>query len=205
MSDERSTPISHLNRSVDENETINKVMDKYNHLNVQNRNEQSQVAMELMPRPVSSGDIMELPPLQPNQRDMEEQFENRDINQDLYILNARDPILVTQYESQLKKSKDYVKSQTLDPHEEEEYDEYEEEYEYVEEPLWRRWLNEMRIVVFIVIFVTLFFNCNFGIDKVLCRYRFFGNENYDCNWKGVLLKSILVGIFAYMAIRFVRV
>ena len=69
------------------------------------------MATNLMPRPQSSGDIMELPPIDMNQRNMEERFENRDFNSELYNMNARDPILVQQYDNQLKKSREFVHGQ----------------------------------------------------------------------------------------------
>ncbi len=208
--DDMSTPISRLGGGGDDSQIVSKILDKYNSLNDINRVEQSDMATQLMPRPQSSVDIMELPPIDMNQRNMEERFENRDFNNELYNMNARDPIMVQQYENQLKKSKDFVGGQAPinnmdgEGDEIEEYEEYEYD-NYEEEPLWRRWMNEARIVIFIVVFVTLFFNVNFGVDKVLCRYSFFGNENYDCNWKGVLLKSVLVGLFSYLAIRMIRV
>jgi hypothetical protein len=203
--DDMSTPISHLG-SRKSSQIASNIMDKYNSMNQMGHMEQADMATNLMPRPQSSGDILEMPPMDPSMRDLEEKFENRDVNQELYEMNARDPILVQQYNQQLKKTNDVLRTQAqVDQGEgEEEFEEY-EDVEYEEDPLWRRWLNEARIVIFIVIFVTLFFNVNFGVDKYLCRYSFFGNENYDCNWKGVLLKSICVGLFSYLAIRFLRV
>lgn len=204
MSDDRSTPISSLNNQ-DDSEVVSKVLDKYNHLS---QNDHGEMASSLMPRPQPSGDILEMPPLHPDQRQLEEKFENRDFNSDIYKLSARDPILVQQYDQQVRKSKDYQRSNQETSRgggEEEDYEDYDEYEVMEEEPYWRRMMNEMRIIFFIVLFVTLFFNCNFGVDKFLCKYPFFGNANYDCNWKGVLLKSILVGIFSYMAIRFIRV
>ena len=206
--DDMSTPISRLGSSDrrDSSRIASNIMDKYNSMNQMGHMEQQDMATNLMPRPQSSGDILEMPPMDSSIRDLEEKFENRDVNQQLYEMNARDPVLVQQYNQQLKKTNDILRTQAQvdQPEGEEEYEEY-EDMEYEEEPLWRRWLNEARIVIFIVIFVTLFFNVNFGVDKYLCRYTFFGNENYDCNWKGVLLKSMAVGIFSYMAIRFLRV
>jgi outer membrane protein OmpA-like peptidoglycan-associated protein len=205
--DDMSTPISRLGSSDrrDSSRIASNIMDKYNSMNQMGQMEQSEMATNLMPRPQSSGEILEMPPMDSSIRDLEEKFENRDVNQQLYEMNARDPILVQQYNQQLKKSNDLLRTQAqVDQEGEEEYEEY-EDMEYEEEPLWRRWLNETRIVIFIVIFVTLFFNVNFGVDKYLCKYSFFGNENYDCNWKGVLLKSICVGLFSYLAIRFLRV
>ena len=206
--DDMSTPISRLGSSDrrDSSRIASNIMDKYNSMNQMGQMEQADMATNLMPRPQSSGDILEMPPMDSSIRDLEEKFENRDVNQQLYEMNARDPVLVQQYNQQLKKSNDFLRSQAQvdQPEGEEEYEEY-EDVEYEEDPLWRRWLNEARIVIFIVIFVTLFFNVNFGVDKYLCRYSFFGNENYDCNWKGVLLKLICVGLFSYFAIRFLRV
>jgi len=207
--DDMSTPISRLGASDrrDSSRIASNIMDKYNSMNQMGHMEQADMATNLMPRPQSSGDILEMPPMDPSMRDLEEKFENRDVNKELYEMNARDPILVQQYNQQLKKSNDYLRTQAQvnQPEGEEEYEEYEDDEMIYEEPLWRRWLNEWRIVIFIIIFVTLFFNVNFGVDKYLCRYAFFGNENYDCNWKGVLLKSICVGLFSYLAIRFLRV
>lgn len=206
--DDMSTPISRLGSSDrrDSSRIASNIMDKYNSMNQMGQMEQSEMASNLMPRPQSSGEILEMPPMDSSIRDLEEKFENRDVNQQLYEMNARDPVLVQQYNQQLKKSNDILRTQAQvdQPEGEEEYEEY-EDMEYEEEPLWRRWLNETRIIIFIVIFVTLFFNVNFGVDKYLCKYSFFGNENYDCNWKGVLLKSICVGLFSYLAIRFLRV
>lgn len=206
--DDMSTPISRLGSSDrrDSSRIASNIMDKYNSMNQMGQMEQSEMATNLMPRPQSSGDILEMPPMDSSIRDLEEKFENRDVNQQLYEMNARDPVLVQQYNQQLKKSNDLLRTQAQvdQPEGEEEYEEY-EDMEYQEEPLWRRWLNEARIVIFIVIFVTLFFNVNFSVDKYLCKYSFFGNDNYDCNWKGVLLKSICVGFFSYLAIRFLRV
>ncbi len=203
--DDKSTSIQSLHQG-DDPEVVNQVMQKYNQISDLNRDDQMSMPAQLMPRPQSSGDIMELPPLHPNQQQMEQQFESRDMNQDLYRLNAQDPMLTQQFNQDMKKSRDFIQSQsTVDEGDYDEYEEDEYEEEVYKEPLWRRILNEMRIPFFIILFVFLFFNINFGFDKLLCRYPFFGNANYDCNWKGILLKAILVGVLSYISIRFLRV
>ena len=81
-----STPISHLSTSHSSGSgTVSKILDKYNSINEMGRNDQATMAAQLMPRPVPGGEIMELPPLDQNQMDMEERFENRDLKS--YPLN----------------------------------------------------------------------------------------------------------------------
>ena len=126
---DKSTSIQSLHQG-DDPEVVNQVMQKYNQISDLQRDDQMSMPTQLMPRPQSSGDIMELPPLHPNQQQMEQQFESRDMNQDLYRLNAQDPMLTQQFSQDLKKSRDFIQSQsTVD---EGEYDEYEED-EYEEE------------------------------------------------------------------------
>lgn len=202
-----STPISSLHgddrNSGDDNKFVNKLMDKYVALE---KNEQMDMANMLMPRPQPGGEMSELPPLDRNQRDMEEKFENRDLNKDLFQLNAQDPILMRQFEQELQNSRNYIKGQNMmeaPEMNEDDYDEY-EEMEY-EEPLWRKILNEVRIPIVIVIYIFLFFHINIGFDKLLCRYPFFGNQHNQCYWTGTLLKAVFVGIFSYITLRYIKI
>ncbi len=131
--DDMSTPISRLGASDrrDSSRIASNIMDKYNSMNQMGHMEQVDMATNLMPRPQSSGDILEMPPMDTSIRDLEEQFENRDVNKELYEMNARDPILVQQYNQQLKKSNDYLRTQAQvnQPEGEEEYEEYEDDAE----------------------------------------------------------------------------
>lgn len=208
MDDDKSTPISALNNGNDDSEVVSQVLEKYTNLNDNNRNDHQRMSQDLMPRPSPGGDIMQLDPINPNQRQMEERFENRDINAQLYNMNGQDPMLMQDYQRQLDKSNQYIRSQQREQmgDDEEEYEEY-EEIEYVDDqPAWRRTLNEVRIPVIIFIFVFIFFNKNFMVDKFICKYNFFGNpEHYECNWKGVLLKCVIVALFAYITIRFIKI
>lgn len=207
MDDDKSTPISSLGNSND-SEVVSQVLEKYNNLNDNNRYEHQQMTRDLMPISTPGSDSMELGPINPGQRQMEERFENRDMNAQLYNMNGQDPTLMQDYQRQLNKSNEYIRNERREQigDEGDEYDEY-EEIEYVDDqPAWRRTINEARIPIIIFIFVFLFFNKNFMVDKFICRYNFFGSsEHYECNWKGVLSKCIIVALLAYVTIRFIRI
>jgi len=204
-----STPISSLNSdsrdSRDDNKFVNKLMDKYVALE---KNEQMDVANMLMPRPQPGGEMMdELPPLDRNQRNMEEKFENRDLNKDIFQLNAQDPILMRQFEQELQNSRNFIKSQNMldapEGNDEDDYDEY-EEMEY-EEPLWRKILNEVRIPFVIIFYIFISFHINIGFDKILCRYPLLGNQHNQCYWTGTLLKAVMVGMLSYVTLRYIKI
>ncbi len=207
MSDDKSTPISALNNSSDDSEIVTQVLEKYNNLNDTNRQDHQMMANQLIPHS-SPRDLPELRSMNPGQDRMEEQFENRDMNSQLYRMNGQDPMIMADYNKQLQKSNEYIRSEKMNQQglDEDEYEEY-EEVEYVEEePLWRRTLNEVRIPLIIFIFVFIFFNRNFMIDKFICRYNFFGDsQHFECNWKGVLLKALIIAALSYLTIRFIRI
>ncbi len=207
MSDDKSTPISALNNSSDDSEIVSQVLEKYNNLNDSNRQDHQMMANQLIPQS-SPRDIPELRSMNPSQDRLEEQFENRDMNSQLYRMNGQDPMIMADYQKQLQKSKEYIRSERMNQQggDEDEYEEY-EEVEYVEEePLWRRTLNEVRIPLIIFIFVFIFFNRNFMIDKFICKYNFFGDsQHFECNWKGVILKALIVAGLSYLTIRFIRI
>ncbi len=209
MSDEKSTPISALNNSNDDSEIVSQVLEKYNNLNDSNRDEHSMMASQLVPNSTPR-DIPELRSMDPRQEIMEQQFENRDLNAQLYRMNGQDPMIMADFQKQLNKSKEYIRNEKMNQRnqngDEDDYEEY-EEIEYVEEePMWRRVLNEIRIPVIIFIFVFLFFNKNFMVDKFVCKYNFFGDaQHYECNWKGIFLKGFIVAILSYLTIRFIKI
>ncbi len=201
--DDRSTPLSSLNNQ-DDSEVVSQILEKYNNLQDTQKNDHEMMASQLMPRPLSGNELMDLPPLQPNQQVMENQFENRDLNSELYKMNGQDPIIMSEYNKQMQQTNSFLNQQTGPVEDDEEYVEYEEVND--EEPMWRKILNEVRIPLFMIIFIFIFFSSEIGFDKLICVYPFFGDStHYDCNWKGTLLKSFIVGILAYLSIRFIRV
>ncbi len=202
--DDKSTPISSLNNH-DDSEVVSQILEKYNNLQDTQKGDHEMMASQLMPRPLSGNELMDLPPLQPNQQMMENQFENRDLNSEMYKMNGQDPIIMSEYNKQMQQTNSYLRDQNpqvMD--DDEEYVEYEEIEDT--EPMWRKISNEVRIPVFIMIFIFIFFSSEIGFDKLICKYPFFGDStHYDCNWKGTLLKALIVGILAYLSIRFIRI
>jgi hypothetical protein len=179
--DDKSTPIESLNNIKDSPDVVNQVLSKYNGL--------------------QDGT---LPPLNSNLNQMEQNFENRNLNNEIYNLNSENVQYGDHYKNELNKTNQY--NQKIKQNYEDEYDEdeYEEEYEIIEQPLWRRILNEIRIPVFIFIFIILINNCYF--DKFLVsKIPFLGNQFNDCNTYGFFFKAFLASIISYLFIRFIRI
>lgn len=180
--DDRSTPINSLNNSSDDSEVVNNILSKYN--NIQDS---------------ASGT---LPPLNRNIPQMEDKFENRNLNNEMYNLKGNNVEYQQHYKNEQKRVSQYTKQdeEYEDDPSEEEY----EEYEVVEIPLWKRILNELRIPLFILIIVVLFSNCYF--DKFLInKIPIMGNQFNDCNTYGFVFKAVLISLLSYLLIRFVRV
>lgn len=176
--DEKSTPISSLNNKSDDSEVVNQILSKYNNLDN------------------NSGII---PPLNPNISNMENQFENRNLNQEMYNLNANNIAYNDHYQKEIQRTNQYANQNNDDN---EDYDEY-EEYEVVELPLWKRILNEIRIPFFIFLLILLLSNCTF--DKFLIKkIPILGNPFNECNTYGFLLKAFIISILSYIFIRFLR-
>ena len=184
--DEKSTPISSLNNKSDDSDVVNQILSKYNNL------QDGQTS---------------IPPVNNNVTQMETQFENRNLNQEMYNLNANNVAYKDHYQKELQRSNQYQKKdeEQYDGNDEndEGYEEDYEEYEVVELPLWKRILNEIRIPLFIFIFILAFSNCTF--DKMLLKkIPFLGNQFNECNTYGFLLKAFLISLLSYILIRFVR-
>jgi len=180
--DDKSTPIESLNNRGDDSEVVNNILQKYNGLHEGNN---------------------ELPPLNSNVSKMENQFENRNLNKEMYDRTASNVEYKEHYNNEKKRIDKYNREQ----YEDDEQDDYEDddydEYEMVEIPLWRRVLNEIRIPLFIFIFVIIISNCSF--DRMLLKkFPILGNEFNDCNTYGFLLKAFLISILSYLVIRFIR-
>lgn len=181
--DEQSTPIESLNRS-DDTEVVNNILNKYNNLQ----------------------DDGNLPPLNNKIPQMEQQFENRNLNQEMYQHSSNNVAFKEHYDNEVKRvSKQNKKVVQIDEDDEDSvYDDEDDEYEVIEIPLWRRILNEIRIPLYIFILIVIFNNCAF--DKFLIKkVAFFGNQFNECNTYGFLLKAFLISIFSYLLIRFVRI
>jgi len=183
--DDKSTPIESLNNRGDESEVVNQILSKYN--NIQDNNGQ-------------------LPPINNNIPKLEEKFENRDLNNEIYNLSSDNQQYKQHYQNEVKRTSKYNNP----PPEQEYEDEYEDEvqsdgdeYEIIEIPLWKRVLNEIRIPIFIFVFIVLFFNCSF--DKFLIgKIPKLGNQFNECNTYGFMFKAFIISVISYIFIRFIR-
>ena len=106
--EDKSTPIESLhNNNEDESEVVNKILSKYN--NLENNT--------------------------PTVEHMENQFENRNLNKEIYDLNSNNVAYEQHYKKELDRTKNLQNNDYEDEYEE---DDNEEEYEIIEIPLWRR-------------------------------------------------------------------
>jgi hypothetical protein len=182
--DDKSTPIESLNNRGDDSEAVNQILNKYNTL--------------------QDGSGM-LPPLDNELPKMEKQFEDRNLNQEIYNLSSNDVNYQNHYKKELQRTQQYnPRGQHNDDEYEQQYEDEYEEYEIVQVPLWKKIVNQIRIPFFIFLSILFLFNCSF--DKMLIsRISFFGNQYNECNTYGFLLKSFIVSIISYLLIAFIRV
>jgi len=177
--DDKSTPISALNNKSDDSEVVNQILNKYNNLQDGQTN---------------------IPPPNQNITQMEDQFENRNLNKEIYNLSGDN----VAYKEHHQKEMQRIAQQNQPQYEEEQYEEDYDEYEVIEVPLWKRIVNEIRIPFFIFLFIIIFSNCSF--DKFLItKVPILGNQFNECNTYGFLLKALLISILSYVFIRFIRV
>jgi hypothetical protein len=184
--DDKSTPIENLNNKVDDTEVVNKILSKYNNL------QDGQTS---------------IPPLNNNQPEMEQKFENRNINEEIYNLNSNNDAYNDHYQKEIKRTSNQYeeknKKNNIQEYDEEDYEDEYDEFEVVEIPLWKKILNEVRIPFFIFIFIILLSNSIF--DKfLLSKLPFLGNLFNEFNTYGVLLKAFIISILSYIFIRFIR-
>jgi hypothetical protein len=183
--DDKSTPISSLNNKSDESEVVNQILSKYNNLQDGQTN---------------------IPPLNNNIPIMENQFENRNLNQEMYNLNTNNVVYKDHYQKEVQRVKNYQQpnDQQDDDDNDDDYEDDYEEYEVVQVPLWKKILNEIRIPIFIFIFLLILSNCTF--DKFLIKkLPLLGNQFNECNTYGFLLKAFMISILSYICIRFIRI
>jgi hypothetical protein len=178
--DEKSTPIESLHNQSDDSEVVNQILNKYN--------------------------TLQNPPLQ-QQTELETNFENRNLNNEMYNINMDNSNVKQHYQkemSRLKKTQQYEDGDEDDQNEDEnEYEEEYEEYEVVENPLWKRVANDLRIPIIIFFLILFFFNPAF--DKFLIsKFSYFGNQYNECNTYGFLLKALIVSLLSYILIKYIK-
>jgi hypothetical protein len=180
MSDNKSTPISSLNNKKDDSTVVNDILSKYN--NLQENPEAT------------------LPPLNPSVPQMEKEFENRNMNDQLYNLNSDN----TQFKDHSLNEQTRI-SQMNKPPQEEYYDEEDyDEYEIQEMPLWKKIVNEIRVPLFIFLMIIVFMS-EFMNKTMIQKLPFLGNQFNEVNTKGFLVKAVLCSLVSYVLIRFIRV
>jgi hypothetical protein len=183
--DTQSTPIENLNNSHDDTKVVNQILDKYNTLQ-------------------SGGG--ELPPLNPSIPNMEKQFDNRNLNAEVFSHSSQNVAYQNDYNNEVQRTKQFQQQQQMQQQQPDEDDYEEDDYEEIEEevvPLWRKVLNELRIPIFIMVMVCLFFNKKF--EKFFVKsISFFGNQFNEVNGYGFTVLAFLVAFSSYLMIRFVR-
>jgi hypothetical protein len=209
---DKSTPIASLNNRPDDSEVVNQILTKYNTL----QDGQS-----------------DIPPQNPKTVEMENNFENRNLNQEMYNLKADNVAYNDHHKKEIQRTAQYQKNTNLnntrpntrpnnvqqnnvqpnnveyddEDEDEDEIDDdgnYEDEYEIIEVPLWKRIINEIRIPLFIFIFTIIISNSIFD-KQLIKRVAFFGNQFNECNTYGFLLKAFIIAILSYIFIKFVKI
>lgn len=136
MDDDKSTPISSLNNR-DDSEVVSQILNKYNNL------QDGQTSI-----PATNSNI----PV------MENQFDNRNLNQEIYNINSDNVQYNDHYQGELKRTtqQNNPYNQYDDEVDDNEDDDEYDEYEVVQTPLWKRVMNEVRIPLYIFIFILIF-------------------------------------------------
>ena len=187
-----ATPLDQLDDGPDmmdaDPEMANSILSRFNEMNVS-------------PEAGYHGD---LPPINPEIPMMEHDMEQRNMNRDLEEMRYMNP--VAHIEAQKQTAAHYQQQQQYEQDGGDEDEMYEDDYVEVEAtPLWKKILNESRIVVFVMIMVLFLFSAQF--NKLVTTYVPYFRLNmytYDTTTLGTVLKALLVGIFSYLLIRFVR-
>lgn len=189
--DSQSTPIESLN-SQDDSQAVNNVLAKFNNLQIPSQ-----------PSIGGSTSISELPPINRDIPQMEKQFENRNLNTEMYSHSSQNVAYENDYNNEMRRVSKYGnKAPQQEQYEDDEY-EYEDEIVVDEIPLWKKVLNEIRIPLFIMIVSLIFFNKKF--EKTFVKsVAFFGNQFNEVNIYGFIVLCFIVSIISYLMIRFIR-
>jgi hypothetical protein len=183
--DEKSTPLSSLNNKPDDTDTVNQILSKYNTL--QNNN----------------GSI---PAKDNNIPKMEQEFEDRNLNSEMYKLKA-DNSQYAQHQASEKQRINSIQQQQQQQQNieyEDEDDVSYDEYEIEELPLWKKIVNEIRIPLFIFLSIILVMS-SYSNKLLITKVPFLGNEYNDVNTIGFLIKAFVCALIAYVLVRFIRV
>jgi hypothetical protein len=179
----QSLPIQDTNPDI-----ANSILDKLNNMNIS-------------PTPGYQGD---LPPINPEIPSMEHDMEQRNMNAQLEQMRYMNPIQHIEAQKAQMMSR---QQQQQDYENDDDDDDDEDQYEIVVEknPLWKKILNELRIVVFITMMCLFLFNLHFNklITQTVPLFRL-NNYTYDTNMIGTVIKALMVGILSYGLIRFVK-
>lgn len=163
----------------------NSILDKFNDMNIS-------------PNAGYQGD---LPPLNPEIASMEHDMEQRNMNAQLENMRYMNPVahIEAQKMAMAQQQMAYQNAQDDD----EDDDEYEEIIEKT--PLWKKILNELRIVIFVMIMTLFLFNNHFNklVTQYVSLFRL-NNYTYDMNILGTVMKALIVGIISYGLIRTVK-
>ena len=178
--DEKSTPLASLNNKNDDSEVVNKILDKFN-------------SLEQNPQGT-------LPPQDKNIQQMENEFENRDMNQQMNQMSLDNTQYKAHSESEKARIQQYEEPDEVEYEEEDEY----EESEIEEMPLWKKIVNEIRVPLFIFLMILVFMSQT--NDRLLIKKMpFLGDQFNEINTTGFLLKALICSIVAYLLVRFIRV
>ena len=181
--DEKSTPLYSLNNKPDDSDTVNQILSKYNTLQ---NNEGT------------------LPSKDSNIPKMEESFENRNLNSEMYKLKA-DNSQYAQHQASEKQRLSQMQQQNVEYDDDgDNDDESYEEYEIEELPLWKKIVNEIRIPLFIFLSIILVMSTSSN-KLLISKVPFLGNEYNELNTVGFLLKAFICALIAYILVRFIRV
>ena len=136
---------------------------------------------------------------------MEEAFENRNLNSEMYKLKA-DNSQYAQHQASEKQRLSQMQQQDVEYDDDGDNDDDEsyEEYEIEELPLWKKIVNEIRIPLFIFLSIILVMSTSSN-KLLISKVPFLGNEYNELNTVGFLLKAFVCALIAYILVRFIRV
>jgi hypothetical protein len=178
----QSLPIQDANPDV-----ANSILDQLNNMNIS----------------PTSGYQGDLPPINPEIPVMEHDMEQRNMNAQLEQMRYMNPV----QHIEAQKAQMMALQQQQQEYENEDDDEDDDEYETVVEknPLWKKILNELRIVFFVTIMCLFLFNSHFNklITQTVPFFRL-NNYTYETNMIGTIIKALIVGLLSYGLIRFVK-
>ncbi len=188
-----STPLSgddHIQVQDTNPEIANSILDKFNNMNIN------------MEGSSSGGYEGDLPPLNPQIPLMEHDMENRNMNAQLENMRYMNPIAHIEAQKAALAQQQQQAQQQYDLQ-----DDDEDDYEPIIEktPLWKKILNELRIIIFVTIMTLFLFNNHFNkiVTQYIPLFRL-NNYTYDTNVLGSILKALLVGVLSYALIRTVK-